>query len=131
MKTSRAFIVALAAFVMGGMGGFMIEHHRLVTTVSHLQASVIYEDAASAYSDLCNLRKGDTNALFDRMEGDVTSGAVFLTPIIEKNPQTLDASMYHSFLLDVVDYRAKYPWHTHDTNWDNKVTAALAKITKY
>ena len=85
--------------------------------------------ASDAYTNLRDLRSGDTNAVFDQLEGELDIGAVSLRAVIDENPQIEHAKNYHNFLLRIADYRAKYPYHSDITNMDSMVAAALAKTT--
>ncbi len=112
------------------MTGFYIEHIRYTHTVNNMIVSVASDEfgrAADAFTTLRGLREGDTNAVFDQLEGELDIGAVSLSKIVEECPSIEHAKNYHNLLRRIADYRAKYPHHTDDTNMDSMVSAALTK----
>jgi hypothetical protein len=130
MKKTTVFIIAFCALIAGGMAGFYVEHTRYVHTVNNMIASVASDEfgrAADAFTTLRGLREGDTNAVFDQLEGTLDIGAVSLSKIVEECPSIEHAKNYRNFLRRIADYRAKYPRHTDDTNIDSMVAAALMK----
>jgi len=85
------------------------------------------EEVSFAFDDLRNLRKGDTNAVIYKLERQLDTGVVYLSQL--KKPQTKDdPSLYDGLFPAIKAYRIKNPSHSTDTNWDNRVAAALAKI---
>jgi hypothetical protein len=129
MKKPYIFILVLAAFIAGGIGGSWFEHHRDTDRYRFRNLDYQLGEVSSAFVNLQDLRKGDTNAVFVRLEGELNSGLVFLsklnTPLTKDDP-----SDYGGMWPAIARYRVQYPWHTHDTNWDNRVAAALAEISK-
>jgi hypothetical protein len=130
MKKSHVFIIVLAAFSIGGVFGFYVDHHRYVRTVSDMVVSDEFGRSADAFTTLRDLRSGDTNAVFDSLESEVDIGAVSLFAVLEEYPSIEHATNYQNFLRRIAAYRAEYPHHTDDTNMDSMVATALLKATK-
>ena len=105
------------------------EHECFAHTFNNVMACDEFVRASDAFTNLRDLRSGDTNAVFEQLEGELDIGAVSLRAIIDENSQIEHAKNYHNFLLRIADYRAKYPYHSDITNMDSMVAAALAKTT--
>jgi hypothetical protein len=127
MKRFHICILVLATFVAGGIVGSWFEHRRVTEKYKYMGLSYQLQEVSQSFDDLCDLRKGDTNALVYRLERQLDTGLVFLSQQIK--PQTKDDPNYYGGLFPAIRaYRMKNPSHSTDTNWDNRVAAALSKI---
>lgn len=134
MKKLHISIITLIAFLIGGFGGFGLEHYRAVDGYKKLEykysqrnLSLQLDKVSSDFNYLLNFHKGDTNAVIYDLERQLDTGVVYLSQL--KKPQTDDdPSMYDDLFPAIKAYRIKYPSHSNSTNWDNKVAAAMEKI---
>jgi hypothetical protein len=127
MKIFHASILAAVALIAGAVGGSWIEHHRVTAKYRFLALDFQLAEVSQAFEDVQKLRQGDTNAVIYRLERELDTGVVYLSQV--EKPQTKDSpSDYGGMWPAIKAYRAKFPCHSTSTNWDDKVTAAMAKI---
>ena len=128
MKTFHVIIVAAVACLAGGIGGFLLERLHAAKAARTMEGSCLVESMGTDMAALRSFQSGDTNNAIDYLKAGLEGSAVGMCAVIDENPQTKEAIGYRSWVLSAAIYRAKYPrLHAVGSDWDRKVTAALAK----
>lgn len=128
MKRFVIPLVAVIALIVGAVAGYSHASHRYSHTAVDIIASYEFGHASDTFTSLQHLRAGNTNAVFDSLEGDLDSGVLALRGILDDCPTVDHASGYTNLLRRIADYRTIYPHHSDVTNLDASVVAILAQF---
>jgi hypothetical protein len=128
MRALHVIVVAVGACLAGSIGGFLIERHHAAESMRSMQVAIVFSQEKDEYFKLQDLQNSNTNRVIDDLAGDLEGSALYMCSVVDENPQAQEAIDYRHILFLVADYRAKHPrLHSVGTDWDKKVTGALAK----
>jgi len=130
MKRVIIPLVVVIALAIGAFAGFRYAGHRYGHAVTDTIASYELLHASETFTTLRDLRAGDTNAVFESLEGELDSSVLALRGILDDYPTVEHAKNYTNLLVRIADYRLTHPYHSDITNMDASVTEILAQIKK-
>jgi hypothetical protein len=134
MKKLWLFSAVLIVFVTGGIVGFYVAHHNARIEcgkfVADMMISDTFLDTSDTFETLRDLRRGNTNDVFDTLELKLDGDIVGLSAFLKENPTMEHAKNYRILLRKIGDYRTTFLHKTDNSEFDQGVAAALAEVTK-
>jgi hypothetical protein len=130
MKKTFILLLIVIALIIGAFAGFRYSSHRYGQTATDIIAEYEFVKAANTVTTLRDLRAGNTNEVFDSLEGDLDSSVVALRGILDDYPTVDHAKGYTNLLRRIADYRTTHPYHSDITNMDAYVAGILTQIKK-
>jgi len=122
--------MVVAALTISAFAGFRFAFHRYGRSLTDTIASYEFLNASERFSTLRALRVGDTNAVFDDLEGQIDTSVIALRAILDDYPTVENGRNYTNLLRRIADYRATFPNHDNITNMDATVTEILTQIKR-
>jgi hypothetical protein len=130
MKRIVIPVVVVAAFALGVIAGSHVgrrhDQGRSIETV----ASYEVVEAKDTLEALLDLRAGNTNAVFDSLERDLSSSVEVLHAIEHDFPTNEYAEHCTNLLRRIAEYRSTHPYHSNVAETDAAVAEILSQIKK-